>query len=50
MTLAGSVLMTASMGTVLTLPVSCHYRVLFTPRAQDRMHAPLDIDTHDFEG
>ena len=49
MTLAGWVLMTVSIGSVLTLLVFCYYRVLFTPSAQDRMHAPLEIDTHDSE-
>jgi len=49
MTPAGWILMTVSISSVLTLLIFCYYRVLFTPRVEDRMHAPLDIDTHDPE-
>ncbi len=49
MTLAGCILMTVSINGVLTLLIFCYYCVLFTPRVEERMHAPLDIDTHDAE-
>lgn len=46
MTLAGWVLMTTSLGLVLTLTVYCFWRVLTLPRTKHHLHAPLDIETH----
>jgi len=47
MTWAGWLLMTLSCGAVLSLTVFCYARVLRTPRPDEHMHAPLEIDTHD---
>jgi hypothetical protein len=41
--------MIGSVGFVLSLTVYCFYRVLKTPSAKERLHAPLDIDTRDRE-
>lgn len=49
MTLAGWILMLASVGFVLALTVYCFYRVLRTPAPKEHLHAPLDIDTRDRE-
>ncbi len=49
MTSTGWILMTMSISGVLTLLPVCYYRVLFTPRVEDRMHAPLGIDARDSE-
>jgi len=47
MTLGGWLLMLISCGFVLVLTVFCYYRVLWTPKSTEHMHAPLEIDTHD---
>lgn len=47
MTAAGWILMLGSVGFVLWLTVYCFYRVLSTPAPKERLHAPLDIDTHE---
>ncbi|GMV98155.1 MAG: hypothetical protein AMXMBFR83_25070 [Phycisphaerae bacterium] len=47
MTPAGWALMLISCGFVVGLAVFCYYRVLTTPSETERMHAPLEIDTHD---
>ncbi len=47
MTWAGWTLMLVSCGSVLALTAFCYYRVLRTPRTQEHMHGPLDIDTRD---
>ena len=45
MTGAGWLLMLGSLGFVVGLVAFCFYRVLTTPTASNRMHAPLDIET-----
>ena len=47
MTLGGWVMMTVSVGFVLTLLTFCFYRVVRTPTSTEHMQAPLEIDTHD---
>ncbi|HPD31495.1 MAG TPA: hypothetical protein PLL20_16005 [Phycisphaerae bacterium] len=47
MTWAGWLLMTLSCGVVVSLMVFCYRRVLRTPRPEEHMHAPLEIDTRD---
>lgn len=47
MTVAGWVLMLSSVGLVVALNVFCFYRVLRAPKARDKLHAPLDIETHE---
>ncbi len=47
MTPTGWAFMLISCGMVTCLAVFCYYRVLRTPSTTERMHAPLDIDTHD---
>lgn len=47
MTPAGWFLMLGSVGFVLGLTAYCFYRVLTTPAPKERLHAPLDIDTHE---
>jgi hypothetical protein len=47
MTPAGWALMLISCGTVVSLMLYCYYRVLTTPSSTERIHAPLEIDTHD---
>ena len=47
MTTAGWIVMILSVGSVLSLVIFCFYRVLFTPKTTEHMHAPLEIDTHD---
>lgn len=47
MTLAGWILMSVSLGIVLVLTVYCYWRVLRAPKAGHRLHAPLDINTHE---
>ena len=49
MTWTGWILMVVSCGFVLALTAFCYYRVLRSPGTVERMHAPLDIDTHDAE-
>ncbi len=49
MTTAGWIIMTCSIGTVVSLLSFCFYRVLSKPQSTEHMHAPLDIDTHDQE-
>ena len=45
MTVAGWILLLASVGTILTLASYCFYRVLTTDVTKGHLHAPLDIDT-----
>jgi hypothetical protein len=45
MTLAGWILMTASVSAILAFTAYCFYRVLRAPVVRDHLHAPLDIDT-----
>lgn len=47
MTVAGWVIMLASVGFVVGLTAYCFYRVLTSPTPSTHMHAPLDIDTHE---
>ncbi|MCL5269803.1 MAG: hypothetical protein M1457_04445 [bacterium] len=47
MTVYGWIFMLASVGSVVGLMVFCFWRVFRTPRLEEHMHAPLDIDTHD---
>lgn len=47
MTIAGWILMFCSVGFVLSLTVYCFSRVLRTPSPKQRIHAPLDIETHE---
>ena len=47
MTTGGWIVMMTSVGFVLCLTGFCFYRVLFTSKTTEHMHAPLDIDTHD---
>ncbi len=49
LTAAGTVVMTLSIALVLTLMAICMYRLLREPRASDRHHAPLEIDTKDLD-
>jgi hypothetical protein len=46
MTLGGWLIMIASVGGVTVLFIWCIFRVLMTPGASNRVHAPTDIDTH----
>ena len=41
--------MLGSVGAVTALVVFCYYKVLTTTGSEDKMHAPLDIDTGDVE-
>ena len=47
MTTHGWILMIVSMGFVVGLFLFCFYRVLTTPKSEEHMHGPLDIDTGD---
>ena len=47
MTLLGWLLMIGSVGLVVSLAAFCFLRVLRAPRARERLHAPLDIDTRE---
>lgn len=47
MTLGGWIFMLGSVGTVLVLAGYCFWKVLATPGSEERLHAPLDIDTRD---
>ena len=47
MTLAGWIMMIASIGLVLALNAYCFTKVLRTPRSEEHLHGPLDIDTRD---
>lgn len=47
LTVAGWVMLIGSVGMVLSLCCYCAYRALTEPHAEEHMHAPLDIDTHD---
>lgn len=47
MTLYGWIMMLGSIGCVLALNAFCFWKVLGTPRSQEHIHGPLDIDTHD---
>jgi len=50
MTPAGWIFMLGSLACVLTLVVYCFSRLLRSPApVEDRVHAPLDIDTQDRE-
>ncbi|MGQ9651333.1 MAG: hypothetical protein ACUVXJ_14585 [Phycisphaerae bacterium] len=49
MTWAGWMLMTLSCGAVLVLMIFCYRRVLRTPRPEEHLHAPLEIDTRDVD-
>lgn len=35
---------------VCALVVFCFYRIFREPRPSEHHHAPLDIDTHDYDG
>lgn len=47
MTPAGWIIMLLSIGFVVGLTAWCFYRVLTTRAPSQRVHAPLDIDTHE---
>ncbi len=47
MTTGGWIFMIGSISAVVSLLVFCFSRVLRKPASTDRMHAPLDSDTHD---
>ena len=47
---AGTIVMVACIGCVISLMGFCYYRVLREPRPSEHHHAPLDIDTHDTDG
>ncbi len=47
MTAGGWIMMTLSVGLVLALNVYCFAKVLSTPRSEEHLHGPLDIDTRD---
>lgn len=47
MTVPGSVVMIVSIGFVVFLAVFCFYRVITTPKSEEHLHAPLEIDTGD---
>lgn len=47
MTLAGWILMTVSVLSIVVFTAYCFYRVLRTPVTKDHLHAPLDIDTEE---
>ncbi len=47
MSALGWIFMLTSCGTVTLLTAYCYYRVLTTPRTDEHLHAPLEIDTHD---
>ena len=49
MTTFGWVFMLTSVTGVVTLITYCFYRVLTSPGAENKMHAPLDIDTGDLD-
>jgi hypothetical protein len=49
MTWAGWLLLVLSCGSVLGLMIFCYSRVLRTPKPEEHMHAPLEIDTHDVD-
>jgi len=44
---AGAVVMILSVACVLALVTFCVRRIFTKPHTPERMHAPLDIDTHD---
>jgi heme/copper-type cytochrome/quinol oxidase subunit 2 len=50
LTAAGGTIMTVSVLLVLGLCAFCFWRILREPTPSERHHAPLDIDTHDFDG
>jgi len=47
MTTTGWIVMILSVGFVLCLVAYCFYRVLFSSKTTEHMHAPLEIDTRD---
>jgi len=47
MTIAGWVIMVASVGFVLGLTGYCFFRVLTSRTPSEHLHAPLDIETHE---
>ncbi len=47
MTISGWIMMTLSVGFVLAFNAYCFTKVLCTPRSEERIHGPLDIDTRD---
>ncbi len=47
MTQAGWTMMVLSVGFVLGLAAFCFYRVLTTPRSEEQMHGPMDIEPDD---
>jgi hypothetical protein len=49
MTWTGWLLMVLSCGSVLSLMIYCYWRVLRTPKPEEHMHAPLEIDTRDVD-
>jgi hypothetical protein len=49
MTRVGWMLMILSCGSVVGLTVFCYWRVLRTPRPEEHLHAPLEIDTRDVD-
>jgi hypothetical protein len=49
MTTPGWIMMLLSIGFVIGLLLFCLYRVTTTPKSEEHMHGPLDIDTGDQE-
>lgn len=47
MTPAGWFMLILSIGFVLILNIYCFWKVLRTPKSEEHLHAPLDIDTQD---
>jgi len=47
LTTGGIALLVLSCGFVLCLLIFCYQRVFRSPEVDQRMHGPLDIDTHD---
>jgi hypothetical protein len=47
MEMGGWIMMALSIGFVLALNIYCFGRILRTPRAEEHLHAPLEIDTKD---
>ena len=47
LTIGGVVIMTISVGLVLSLSAFCLYRILRAPQPAQHHHAPLETDTHD---
>jgi len=50
LTPAGVAIMTISVGLVLGLCVFCFWRILRESNPSEHHHAPLDIDSGDFDG